>query len=334
MAAAVAGSLLFCSVGVFRGWRQRRAADSIAAAFLNSPSALEQADVYPAVLRDAPRRIYPYSIIPGGAFSKEELVAALASDPVAESHYQEFERAKIRTTRSPFVRPVYLSYRKGNQIYWTSHTVALTDGETLLTDGSLYARSRCGNRISLSPQKPVAQEEPLPTTLDTPENEVETVPEKLIKAAAVLDAPKNPVPGPRDFATPLTKPKVVPDLTLENQSLYSTIVSVLPTATASPVGVAAFSPVQGVPLELPTPRPVLLPVLASSLPPSTPCCAVPTGPVISALTTLPPIAPSSSGTGNVESVDAGTAPEPASLSLAVIALTAILLAGSRRGKAL
>src|SRR5579863_747981 len=116
---------------IVRGWHQARFMADHRAVSFHAPTT--HSGVQPAVLRDETRRVYPFSIIRGGAYSKEELIRALEADPVAESHYQEFQLSDLHTVRSPFVKPVYLSYRKNNVVYWTSHAVALHDGETLLT---------------------------------------------------------------------------------------------------------------------------------------------------------------------------------------------------------
>jgi hypothetical protein len=114
------------------------------------------------------RRIYPYSVIRGGAYSAGELREALDRDPVAARHYLVFHRSTVRTTASSFSEPVFLSYRVGDAVYWTSRPVRLPHGETLLTDGTNYARARCGNRISQTPRTPVNDTEPAPEALDTP----------------------------------------------------------------------------------------------------------------------------------------------------------------------
>ncbi|HEV3201591.1 MAG TPA: hypothetical protein VGZ73_27015 [Bryobacteraceae bacterium] len=200
MVAAVAATFLFCCWLVIHGWNQYRVAAQHPT-FAHPAGVL--ADVRPAVFRDRPRPVYPFSIIRGGAYSGEELVHALESDPVAKSHYDMFQRAQLRSVRSTFVKPVYLSYRKGNLIFWTSHPVSLHDGETLLTDGNLYARARCGNRISLVPLAPVAKVEPVPDVLDTPEP-MEAILEPLLEAAVELDPTVPPVIDPEDFASSVT----------------------------------------------------------------------------------------------------------------------------------
>jgi hypothetical protein len=105
-------------------------------------------------------------VIRGGAYSAEELQQALESDAVAARHYAVFQRASVRPETSRFAEPVYVSYRKGDEVFWTRHAVTLPRGETLLTDGANYARARCGNRVSLKPQAPVEAQGPAPETLE------------------------------------------------------------------------------------------------------------------------------------------------------------------------
>jgi hypothetical protein len=115
------------------------------------------------------RPIYPYSIIRGGAYSRAELIDALDRDAVASRHYSGFHRSLVYTVPSAFTEPVYLSYRVGDAIYWTSQPVQLPRGETLLTDGHSYARARCGNIVSYKPRTPINDTEPGPEVFDTPQ---------------------------------------------------------------------------------------------------------------------------------------------------------------------
>jgi hypothetical protein len=114
------------------------------------------------------RPVYPYSIIRGGAYNAAELARALDLDAVAAGHYAVFQRTLAHTAESPFSAPVFLSYRVGDAIYWTSRPVRLPRGETVLTDGKNYARARCGNRISQTPLTPVSDTEPASSEMDQP----------------------------------------------------------------------------------------------------------------------------------------------------------------------
>ena len=136
---------------------------------LKSVAPVRRTGAVSRVAKSSPsRRVYPYSVIRGGAYSAAELAGALDRDSVAARHYLLFRRASVRTTGSSFAEPVFLSYRLGNAIYWTNRPVRLPPNETLLTDGEHYARARCGNRISRTPQTPVNDTEPAPETLNTP----------------------------------------------------------------------------------------------------------------------------------------------------------------------
>ncbi len=113
------------------------------------------------------RAIYPYSVIPGGVLSNAELRRAVARDRVAADHYRDFavERAKLEIVPKP--RLVYVSYRVADRVYWTRKRILLKQGETILNDGVHQARTRCGNRISDTPQGNAWNPEPDEKTLDT-----------------------------------------------------------------------------------------------------------------------------------------------------------------------
>jgi hypothetical protein len=115
----------------------------------------------------AMRRVYPFSIVPGGVTGRADLVRVLKTDRVVAEHYAGFEVARASPVTVKKARAVYVSYRKGDKVYWTANKVMLAEGETLLSDGNSAIRTRCGNRISDLPQLPVAPGEPSPQLLDT-----------------------------------------------------------------------------------------------------------------------------------------------------------------------
>jgi len=128
----------------------------------------------PAVLRVAAqaetkqtRRVYPYSIVPGGVTDRRELTRIVTMDKVVATHYAAFEAARVtvRTVDKP--RAVYVSYRKGDKVFWTAKKLQLAQGETLLSDGQNEIRTRCGNRISDVPQLPVEAKGPSEEELDS-----------------------------------------------------------------------------------------------------------------------------------------------------------------------
>jgi hypothetical protein len=113
------------------------------------------------------RRVYPYSIVPGGVLDRRELSHAIVMDKVVAAHYAAFEASKatIKTVAAP--RGVYVSYRKGDKVYWTAKKLQLAQGETVLSDGQNEIRTRCGNRISDVPRLPVEAKGPSEEELDS-----------------------------------------------------------------------------------------------------------------------------------------------------------------------
>jgi PEP-CTERM motif len=115
------------------------------------------------------RVVYPYSIVPGGVTSAAELHQAADHDATVGEHYRGFDysRARVVEVREP--RLVYLSYRRGQKVYWTRKQASLHKGEKLLTDGKMTARTRCGNQVSLLPQAQTSPDEPTMAELDRPD---------------------------------------------------------------------------------------------------------------------------------------------------------------------
>jgi hypothetical protein len=129
------------------------------------------ADVVSAIQSPAPaglspvaapssRPVYGHSIVPGGAYSRGEVADAMRKDAVVAAHYQHVDVDRVHTKTITAARAVYVSYRVGNQVYWTKHRVRLSPGETVLTDGNTEIRARCGNLLSDDAQQPVAAQEP------------------------------------------------------------------------------------------------------------------------------------------------------------------------------
>ena len=116
----------------------------------------------------AGRQIYPYSVIPGGVGSAMELRNALGSDSVAAAHYAGFRLDRTRVEHLDGPKKVFVSYRIKDKVYWTRNRLSLPKGEAILTDGTSSARTRCGNRLSETPQLPVnAESEPAPSVLES-----------------------------------------------------------------------------------------------------------------------------------------------------------------------
>jgi hypothetical protein len=119
-------------------------------------------------LKPYERAVYPYSVIPGGVRSREELAASISSDRVVAAHYADFKVSQARIIKAKETQFVYVSYRMRDKIFWTSKKVKVPQGETLITDGQETARTRCGNMVSAVPLKPVSDEEPMIETFEIP----------------------------------------------------------------------------------------------------------------------------------------------------------------------
>jgi hypothetical protein len=116
----------------------------------------------------ASRPVYPYSVIPHGIESAQELQTAIHHDPVVSAHYSDFRVRAVRFIRLTRERQFFVSYRLGKQVYWTKRKIALHAGELLLSDGTHLARTRCGNRLSEIPATPTSSSEPTDRLLNTP----------------------------------------------------------------------------------------------------------------------------------------------------------------------
>ena len=140
----------------------------------NPPSAsntayLLEAQRAPQIQARSRHLIYPYSIVPGGISSAEELRNAAAHDAVVATHFSGFNYRRARLIEVKQPQKVYLSYRLHNKVYWTVRQASLHVGEKLLTDGTVTARTRCGNQVSVLPRVASSPEEPGLADLDRPD---------------------------------------------------------------------------------------------------------------------------------------------------------------------
>ncbi len=114
------------------------------------------------------RLVYPYSVVPGGVHTLQELREAIQRDRLVASHYSDFDFKNARVIELKRARLAYLSYRIGEKIFWTKRQMALRVGEKLITDGKVMARTRCGNRVAVLPQKEVSPDEPRAEAFEDP----------------------------------------------------------------------------------------------------------------------------------------------------------------------
>jgi hypothetical protein len=114
------------------------------------------------------RPAYAYSIIPGGVESGEELRQMAEHDAVVAQEFQGFDYQNARLVTVAEKQSLYVAYRKGDKVYWTRKKIALHPGETLISDGKIVARTRCGNRVSVAPLGPQGIIDPLESDFDQP----------------------------------------------------------------------------------------------------------------------------------------------------------------------
>jgi PEP-CTERM motif len=114
------------------------------------------------------RPVYPYSVVAGGVKNARDLKWMAQHDPVVASHYAGFDYDRARIVRLLLTRTAYVSYRIGNKVYFTRHRVTLEKGETVITDGKITARTRCGNRVEDAPRQTTSTLEPPAAAFDEP----------------------------------------------------------------------------------------------------------------------------------------------------------------------
>jgi hypothetical protein len=127
---------------------------------------------------------YPYSIIPGGAYSPAELRLVTEKDPQIRDHYADFNVRNARLVVLTEDRYEYVSFKLHQRIFWTRNRLKIPKGEILLTDGSHYARTRCGNRLSVKPQANTTALQPAERLLSLPAFRPE-----LLKEIPLAEAP-------------------------------------------------------------------------------------------------------------------------------------------------
>jgi len=165
-------ALLCATVSAAAFMTLREQAPEAPGAYAGAGAALARPVAATVAAMDAPsahagaRRVYPFSIVPGGVSGREEVVRMLQTDQVVAQHYAGLQAARLARVTVSKPRAVYVSYRKGDKVYWTAQKVTLAKGETLLTDGSNEIRGRCGNRISDTARLPVEANGPTMAMLD------------------------------------------------------------------------------------------------------------------------------------------------------------------------
>src|SRR5688572_4709270 len=103
--------LLFSTVVFAAAWRD------IVETPIPDPAPPRTTDL--AFATNAARPIYGGSVIPGGAYSPDELRAAMDRDPVVAAHYRRAAVGEMRAVTLTKGRAAYVSYRVNDRVYWT-----------------------------------------------------------------------------------------------------------------------------------------------------------------------------------------------------------------------
>jgi hypothetical protein len=173
---------------------------------LNQPAPSGQD--YAAFIAGRPSRpAYLYSVIPGGVASIEELRQAMEHDPVVAREFQGFDFQRAHLVQVSEKQAMQVAYRMGDKVYWTRKKVALHPGETLISDGKIVARTRCGNRIAMVALGPPAVVEPVEVDFNEPLffNDMVTH-----DAEPKLDTYADALPEPANSLLPVSHGRKVP----------------------------------------------------------------------------------------------------------------------------
>lgn len=164
--------VIMCVAGIRLFSNRSRTSETLGKSPLSTPSStayLAEFQGAPQIQARGHRLVYLYSIVPGGVSSADELRQAAARDSVVAGHYAGFNYSRAHLIQVKQAQKVYLSYRLHNKVYWTVRQASLHVGEKLLTDGTVTARTRCGNQVSVLPHVAISPEEPTLAELDRPD---------------------------------------------------------------------------------------------------------------------------------------------------------------------
>jgi hypothetical protein len=138
-----------------------------------SPMRLNETDAksqdYASFIASRPSRpSYLYSVVSGGIANAEELRQAMDRDPVVAREFAGFDFQRAHLVQVSEKQSMNVAYRVGDKVYWTRKKVALHPGETLISDGKIVARTRCGNRIAMAALGPPGLTDPVAADFDQP----------------------------------------------------------------------------------------------------------------------------------------------------------------------
>ncbi len=150
-------------------------------------------------------RVYPYSVVDGGVHSVKELQSAIHRDPVVARHYSGFRLDTARVIEAETNGDFHVSYRIGQEIFWTKKKLRVAKGEKLITDGTNFTRTRCANMLSEVPRGKSSPNEPMAEVLDAPRRLLPDLAPGALRDVIGGDPPATalPSPDPSTFTPPV-----------------------------------------------------------------------------------------------------------------------------------
>jgi hypothetical protein len=213
------------------------------------------------VLQEEVRKVYPYSIVPGGASTVEDAKAAMVR-PDVRANYANIDFSKLRQEKLTKNLSGYVSYRYGDKIYWTKKKLTLRAGEMVFTDGVHTVRGRCLNCYSAFPMLPIRPSEPSEKVMDVPVD----VPVFAYKFPLLpVESPALPAPPGELTPTVPILPTGTPG-TGPPGGIWYPIFPIIPPihrhhpgSPTTPITITGGSPPTGGPPPPPPPPPVVVP---------------------------------------------------------------------------
>lgn len=90
------------------------------------------------------RQVIPYSVVPGGVHSLDDLERAKGSGLLPS----DFDMSKVQFKLLDRDMDVHVTFMKDGKLHWSSRTIHVKAGEPVFTDGKYTILTRCGNLIS------------------------------------------------------------------------------------------------------------------------------------------------------------------------------------------
>lgn len=110
--------------------------------------------------------VFALSVVPGGVWSPADVKRVTVDDYIVRTLYNSVNFGLVHEHRTKLDMAVYVSYRRGQHVFWTKGAHTIKAGERLYTDGAHMIRGRCGNLLSLTPRYPTEPVEPTVQELD------------------------------------------------------------------------------------------------------------------------------------------------------------------------